>query len=141
MYSLSNFWCSQADLQSKHFVYLVIQINTLLFGCEYWALTDLTHTLLSGFHHKSIWKILKIGIQSVKDNRIKNKHIHNQLCVDDIQEIMMSRQANFIGCVAYLPYHGMPHQILGSWLPTACKVGVPDASIAPMMHTTLSTVL
>ena len=141
MHSLTNFWRSRADLQSKRFIYLAIHINTLLFGCEYWALTDLTRGLLSGFHHKSIRKILKIGMQNVKDDHIKNEHIRNRLCVDDIHEIMLSRQANFIGRIARLPQDRLPRQIIGSWLPTARKVGAPDATTARTMHSTLTSIL
>ena len=58
--SLSNFWKSSAELRTKRMIYLQIPLNTALYGCEYWALNERTRRLLSGFHHKSMRKVLGI---------------------------------------------------------------------------------
>jgi len=105
MHCLANYWRSRADLWSKRFVFLAIAMTTVLYGCEYWTLTDYTRNLLCSFQHRAIRKILKISMQDVQSNNIKNEYLRNRLCVDHIQETMLSRQANFIGRIARLPNH------------------------------------
>jgi len=42
LHCLTRYWYSKADLKSKHFILQAIIMTTLLYGCEYWSLTDTT---------------------------------------------------------------------------------------------------
>ena len=139
--SLSNFWNSAADLRTKRMIYQAIPLNTAIFGCEYWALTEKSRTRLSAFHHTSLRKILGIKHKHVQDQHIRNAYVRNKLCIDDILDTIIDRQANFIGKVARMPMHRLPRQVLGAWIRAPRKTGGVEASLARTVHSTLTTIL
>ena len=141
VHSLSNFWNSSADLRTKRMIYQAIPLNTAIFGCEYWALTEKTRARLSAFHHTSLRKILGIKKKHVQDQHIRNAYVRNKLCIDDILDTIIDRQANFIGKVARMPMHRLPRQVLGAWICAPRKTGGVDASLARTVHSTLTAVM
>ena len=50
-------------------------INTLLWGCKSWALTEELQRKLEVYHHRFQWKMVGITIYNVKDNYISNKQV------------------------------------------------------------------
>jgi hypothetical protein len=97
--------------------------------------------MLDAFHHKSLRKILKISMTQVQEQHIKNEHLRNRLCVDNLAEMIVKRQANFAGKIARLPNNRLPHQIIGAWIPKARKMGTQKATAARTLHAAISAVL
>ena len=98
---LSKFWNSHADLETKRMIFLAIPVNTVLYGCESWGLTEKHKGKLTAFFHRSIRKILNINMYQVKDLHIKNEQLRNLFSVDDILEKIKYRQFRFLGKLAH----------------------------------------
>ena len=76
MGALKHVWNNPyADLKAKQQIFIAIPGNLLLWGCESWALRRSHITKLEVFWHRSIRRILKIGIMQVKEERITNERI------------------------------------------------------------------
>jgi hypothetical protein len=53
-------------------VYATVALNTVLWSCEAWTVTDSIKCALQVFHHRSLRKILNINMFKVKERRITN---------------------------------------------------------------------
>ncbi len=74
MGSLKHFWNNPyASMRAKQLIFLAIPANQLLWGCESWALRQSHSTKLEVFWHRSIQRILQIGIGQVIKERITNE--------------------------------------------------------------------
>jgi hypothetical protein len=63
------------DLETKMAVYTATALNTVLWGCESWTLTDSIKRSLQVFHHRSLRTILNINMFEVEEQRITNAEI------------------------------------------------------------------
>jgi len=138
---MDNTWKSSMDLKSKKLFFLQIPLNTALFGCEYWALTDSLRAKLSTFYHKGLRRILGLNMHDVEHDRIRNEHLRNKLGVYDIIDIIRYRQSNFIGKLARMPADRLPRRMLGAWIPTARKRGAAPANTARTFVDTIQAIL
>ena len=138
---MDNTWKSSMDLRSKRLFFLQIPLNTALFGCEYWALTDTLRAKLSVFYHKGLRRILGLSMHDVEHDRIRNEHLRNKLGVYDIVDIIRYRQSNYIGKLARMPTNRLPRRMLAAWIPTARKRGSAPITTAKTFVNTIQTIL
>ena len=124
-----NFFRSCADLHTKRSVFLSIQVNTLLFGCESWALTTELERRISTFYHKSLRRILGINMHQVEAHHIRNEHVRNKMNVPDILDTLRYRQFRFLGKIARLPDAHLQRKFLGAWVGCPRKFGRPQTSL------------
>ena len=138
---MDNTWKSSMDLRSKKLFFLQIPLNTALFGCEYWALTDSLRAKLSAFYHRGLRRVLGLNMHDVERDRIRNEHLRNKLGVYDIVDIIRYRQSNFIGKLARMPAHRLPRRMLGAWIPTTRKRGAAPTTTAKTFVDTIQAIL
>ena len=69
------FDCNDVDRKVKYWVYAAGPLNTLLWGCESWNLTERNLKRLSSFHHKAIKRILGLKWERVKEEKITNEEV------------------------------------------------------------------
>jgi len=69
------FDCNDVDRKVKYWVYAAGPLNTLLWGCESWNLTERNLKRLSSFHHKAIKRILGLKWERVKEEKIMNEEV------------------------------------------------------------------
>jgi hypothetical protein len=55
------------DLETMTTVYTTMALNTVLWGCEAWTVTNSIKRALQVFHHHSLRKILNINMFKVKE--------------------------------------------------------------------------
>ena len=102
MGSLKPFFrCPGIELATKYKVYMAIPVNTALWGCESWSMTENMRRRIRAFHHQSIRSILRINMHMVETCRIKNPTIRQWFCnTPCILDIAKKRQLDWIGKVA-----------------------------------------
>jgi hypothetical protein len=71
------FFSRDVPLDIKLKLYLAILLNTILWGCESWALLDSDAKAIETFHHYSIRQILGISTRRVREERIKNGEVRS----------------------------------------------------------------
>ena len=69
------FNCNDIDRKVKYWVYMASPLNTLLWGCKSWNLTERNLKHLSSFHHKVIKRILSLKWEKVKEEKITNEEV------------------------------------------------------------------
>jgi hypothetical protein len=79
--NLNNFFKSRASTWVKKLVFQSIPVNTLLFGCETWTLTDSNKKRISSVYHEGLRKVLGLRMNTVEKYRIRNEHVRNKLGV------------------------------------------------------------
>jgi hypothetical protein len=129
------------DLETKVRVYLAIPLNTVLWGCESWALTEDLIRELRVFHHRSLRKILNINMFEVEEQRITNTTIRERTNVPDILILAQRRQLRWIGKLARMPMKRLPRQLLAAWVNNPRKRGRPQTSLRNTMIETLQEAL
>jgi hypothetical protein len=117
MGALKHLWDNPyANLKAKQQIFIAIPGNLLLWGCESWALRQSHITKLEVFWHRSIRRILKIGIMQVKEERITNQRIrkifHN---IPSAKNSLNTRQLTYVGKIVRGPDHHPPKQMLTAW--------------------------
>jgi hypothetical protein len=76
MHELTHLWRNKhIELGTKVWLYLALPVNTLLWGCESWAISAEASRRLESFHIKSIRKILGVTMWNIEALRITNKQI------------------------------------------------------------------
>jgi len=138
---MDNTWKSSMDLQSKKLFFLQIPLNTALFGCEYWALTDSLRAKLSAFYHRGLRRVLGLNMRDVEQDKIRNEYLRNKLAVYNILDIIRYRQSNFIGKLARMPPDRLPRRMLGAWIPTTRKRGSAPTTTARTYVNTIQAIL
>jgi hypothetical protein len=129
------------DLETKVRVYLAIPMNTVLWGCESWALTEDLIRELRVFHHRSLRKILNINMFEVEEQRITNATIWERTNVPDILILAQRRQLRWIGKLARMPMKRLPRRLLAAWVENPRKRGRPQTSLRNTMIETLKEAL
>jgi hypothetical protein len=86
------------DLETKVAVYTAMALNTVLWGCESWTITDSIKCSLQVFHHRSLRAILILNINmfEVEEQRITNSKIHKHANVPDILIYLTRRSLHWI---------------------------------------------
>jgi hypothetical protein len=117
MGSLKHFWNNPyASLRAKQLIFLAIPANQLLWGCESWALRQSHITKLEVFWHRSIRRILRIGIGQVIKERITNERIRKIFFnVPTAENTTVIRQMNYLGKIIRGPTNHPPRQMLTAW--------------------------
>ena len=139
--ALMNFWRSSADIRTKRMIFQAIPVNTALYGCESWGLTERHKQQLTAFYHRSIRRIFGINMYMVKDYHIKNEQLRNLFCVDDILDKIKVRQFKFLGKVARMDDQRLPRRLLGAWIKHPRKVGRPNTMAAHSYVETLQDIV
>ena len=123
------FQCPFIELPTKCQVYKAIPINTLLWGCESWSLTESMRQQLEVFHHKSLRHILGVNMFLVETFQLTNEIIRHWCCnMPCILDIITKRQLDWIGQVARMPESKVQKQLCMSWTHHPRKVGRPQIS-------------
>jgi exonuclease III len=138
------FKCPAIPIHSKYRIYCAIPLNTVLWGCESWSLTEQAKRRLSAYHHTSIRSILGINIHHVEKHHIKNETIRQWLCdAPDIIDVIHRRQLQWIGKVMQMDDTRAPPKLMMSWTKHPRKPGRPQNtyrnSYAQAIHQILPT--
>jgi hypothetical protein len=104
------------DLKTKTTVYNARALNTALWGCKAWAITDSIKRTLQVFHHRSLRTILNINMFEVEEQRITNAQTRKHANVPDILIFLMRRSLHWIGKLARMPMNRLPGQLLATWV-------------------------
>ena len=104
-------------------------LNILLFGCESWALTREDIRKLETTHHRFLRSMLHITIYDVKNRRISNTKIRQQIGSHTLLQRMSLRRARWIEKIAHMPPTRNPRKVLNAWLPTPRPTGRPQQTI------------
>ena len=117
MGSLKHFWNNPyASLRAKQLIFLAIPANQLLWGCESWALRRSHINKLDVFWHRSIRRILKIGIMQVIEERISNEKIRKIFFnIPTAENTIVVRQMSYLGKIIRGPTTHPPRQMLTAW--------------------------
>lgn len=126
---------------SLRYFFQQIPINTVLYGCEAWTLTQNLKRKLQSFYYTSLRRILGITMHDVQLLHIKNAHIRLALQVPDILDIIRGRQFNFLGKLCRLSPQSLPKQLLTTWYPAPRPVGRPRLTARHTLCDTLRTIL
>jgi hypothetical protein len=138
---LMNFFKSAASLETKRYIFQSIPLNTALYGCETWALTDKHRQKLSAFFHKNIRRILGISMKTVENKSIRNEHLRNKICLDNILDTIRGRQFDLLGKIGRMENSRLPRQTLGAWINTKRKAGKPNTTLAHSYVETLQEIV
>jgi exonuclease III len=142
--ALKNFFKNKhVSLKAKFQIFQAIPINTVLWGCESWAMSEIISRKLQVFYHKSIRKILNINMFEVEQDRITNQDLRKRFCnAPCLLDIISKRQLNWIGKVARMdPYTRLPRKLLAAWTNNNRKVGRPQISYKNTYESVLNMVL
>jgi hypothetical protein len=108
------FNCPYVELGMKYRTYLAIPLNTVIWGCEPWAISEGIKRRLSVFHHRSVQKIQKVHTAMFE---ITNEQTLMHFCnIPDIGEIMIKRQLQWIGRIAKMKEDRAPRKLVLSWI-------------------------
>ena len=128
--ALMNFWNSKSDLETKRIIFMALLMQTVLYGCEYWTLTDQLRGKLSTFQHKSMRRVLGINMHDVQELHIKNAQVRSKMCLDNILDTITWRQMSYIGKLARMGEHRLPRRMMGAWIRKKRPKGGQPSTIA-----------
>jgi hypothetical protein len=99
MGALKDVWRNpHLDIYNKYLLFRAIPMNLLLWGAETWSLRKTQLDELEVFLHRSIRRILQIAMSTVKEERIRNKRVHEMFySIPCVRNMIASWQADFIG--------------------------------------------
>jgi hypothetical protein len=112
----SFFWHPDINLETKTTVYTATALNTALWGCEAWTITDSIKRALQVFHHRSLRTILNINMFKVEEQRITNAQTWKRANVPDILIFLTRRSLHWIGKLARMPMNRLPCRLLAAWV-------------------------
>ena len=97
--AMSNFYrASQVGINEKFRVFMAIQVNLLLWGCESWALKVHLKEKLERCARRMIRRILNISMHDVKDNHITINQLNQKFKnFSGIETLIRVRSMNFLG--------------------------------------------
>jgi hypothetical protein len=129
------------DLETKTAVYTATALNTVLWVCESWTLTDSIKCSLQVFHHRSLRAILNINMFEVEEQRITNAEIQKRANIPDILIFLTRRSLRWIGKLARMPMNRLPCRLLAASVQNPRKRGCPQATLCNTMIDSLQQVL
>jgi hypothetical protein len=127
--ALKNFFkCKRISLATKFQIFQAIPINTVLWGCESWSMSDKICEKLKNFYHKNIRRILNINMHEVQSYKITNLQVRKMFCkAPCIIDIATKRQLLWIGKIVRMdPTTNLPRKLLVAWINKSRKIGRPQ---------------
>ena len=92
------FRLDQVNTYSKYLIFMAIQINLLLWGCECWALRKDLLLKLERFVNRKIRNILNLNMWHVKDERITTEELRKRFNnIPSVQTLIDVRRMKFLG--------------------------------------------
>ena len=120
------FDCNDVNRKVKYWVYAAGPLNTLLWGCKSWNLTEPNLKHLSSFHHKAIKRILSLKWERVKEEKITNEEVRRRFNnIPNIETYIIRRTSRYIGKVIRSEKNNIPWKLLGAWIFAPRKIGRP----------------
>jgi hypothetical protein len=121
------FKCPSIPKNTKYKIYCAIPLNTVLWGCESWSMTEQAKRRLSAFHHTSLRSILGFNMHHVEKHHIKNETIRKWMCnAPDIIDVAHRRQLQWIGKVVRMDESRAPPRLMMAWTTNPRKPGRPQ---------------
>jgi hypothetical protein len=103
-------------IPSKARIYDAFITNTVLWGCESWAMTKPIKDQLKKFQHSSIRSILQVSMNQVKEEHITNYAIRKRFDnVPHILDVITKRQIQWLGVIALKDSNSVQWRMLSSW--------------------------
>lgn len=97
-------------------LYEALVLETLLFGCESWALKVADRKKLEAQHHRFLRKMLNITIYQVKENRIKNEEVRRKCGGSQtLAQTMELKRARWLEKIAKMPETRGPRKLFLAW--------------------------
>jgi hypothetical protein len=113
--------------EAKYKIYTAIPLNTVLWGCESWSMTERIKKRLEAFHHTSIRSILGINMYHVEHHRIQNESVRQWFGnIPNITDITSRRQLLWIGKIARMGEEKIQKKLIMSWIQHPRKAGRPQ---------------
>jgi hypothetical protein len=143
MHELNHLWRNKhVEQDIKVWLYLALPVNTLLWGCESWAISAEAMRSLETFHTKSIRKILGVSMWNVQALRVTNEQVREEFNnMTTMENILKKRQLQWIGKLARLPEHRLPRQLMAAWIQNPRKPGQPQLSLRNTMARAIETIM
>jgi exonuclease III len=130
------------SLKTKRNIFIATAINTVLWGCESWTMSESNCRRLISFQHKCIRRILNINMFQVERDRIKNETVRKRFDnIPHILDLITLRQANWIGKIAKMNDERMPRKLLASWVNNPRKVGRPQLCYRQTFTRTINSIV
>ena len=86
------------DIYNKYLLFRAIPMNLLLWGAETWSLRKTHLDKLEVFLHRSIRRILRISITTVRDQHIRNDKVRRMFySIPCVRNMIAARQMDFVG--------------------------------------------
>ncbi|MHA7927792.1 MAG: hypothetical protein ACX936_21550, partial [Marinobacter sp.] len=131
------------SMRTKRLLYEATVINTLIWGCESWTMSEMNRRRLDSFHHKCIRSIFRLTMHDVKEHRLSNHNL--RAWFDNARkpsDTITLRQANWIHKLAQrtLEDHPTPQLIL-AWTDEPRKPGHPQKSFKNAFANTIAKTL
>jgi hypothetical protein len=68
-------------------------------------------------------------MKTVKNHSIRNGHLGNKICLDNILGAIRERQFVLLGKIVRMEYLRLPRRTLGVWINTKRKAGKPNTTL------------
>ena len=136
------FACNDVDRKVKYWVYAASPLNTLLWGCKSWNMTEQNLKHLSSFHHKVIKRILSLKWEKVKEEKVMNKEVRwwfNN--IPNIETYIIRRTSRYIRKVIRSEKNNIPWKLLSAWIFTPRLIGRPQNSCNNNFLITISALI
>ena len=116
----------EVSVITKYRIFMAIQINLLLWGCEGWALRKDLLLKLQRCVNRKVRSILNISMTDVKDNRITLDNLRAMFNdIPRVESLVDARMMKFLGTILRSNVSHPPRQILISFIPKTRPVGRP----------------
>jgi hypothetical protein len=117
-------------------LYTALVVNTLLWGCESWALKREHIRRLESFHHTCLRSILRISkLQRITNVEIRRR-ANNALPMETQMEL---RRCRWLHKISHMPEERIPRQLFAAWHHSSRKRGRPYQTIRHGYSNTLRT--
>lgn len=117
----------EVSVNTKYRIFMAIQINLLLWGCESWALRKDLLLKLQRCVNRKVRSILNISMTDVKDNRITLDNLRAMFNdIPRVESLVDARMMKFLGTILRSNVDHPPRQILISFIPNTRPVGRPQ---------------
>ncbi len=127
------------DHCTKYQVYTSGPLNSLLWGCETWNLTE---RKLRSFYHCVIRCILQISWTQVREMHVKNKEVRAMfLNILNIDAFISRRMAKYVGKIARSSDSTLTKKFLAAWINKARKEGALQHTCNNNFAKPISTIL
>jgi len=133
--AMSNFYrAPQVSLDAKYSIFMAIQVNLLLWGCECWALRVHLKDKLERCARRMIRSILNLSMHDIKDSRITIKQLNKKFRnFSGIEKLIIVRSMNFLGKLLRGKVELPPRQMLVAYVnhsrPTWCPLDTNKKSM------------